>query len=308
MSSPAGQHGDVLQHGLAAVAEARRLDGGDLQTAAQLVDHEGGECLALDVLGDDEQRLARLHHQFEQGQQRLKPGEFLLVDEDVRALELGHHLLGIGDEVRRDIAAVELHALDHFEFDFEAFGLFDGDHALIADLLHRLGDHLADFLFAVRGDRANLGDLLRRLDLLGLSRNVLHDLAYCQIDAALQVHRIHTGCDQLDPFLHNRLSQHCRGGGAIAGDVAGLRCHFAQHLRTHVLELIFEFDLLGDGDFVLGDARRTKALVEDDVAAFGPKRHPDSVGEDIDAVQHLVACVGGKSDVLGSHFGSPKLN
>ena len=242
------------------------------------------------------------------GRNGCKPGEFLLVDEDVRALELGHHLLDIGDEVRRDIAAVELHALDHFELDFEALGFLDGDHAFIADLLHGFGDHLADFLFAVRGDRADLGDLLRRLDLLGLPRNVLHDLAYCQIDAALQVHRIHAGCDQLDPFLNNRLSQHCRGGGAIASDVAGLRRHFAQHLRAHVLELVFELDLLGDRDSVLGDARGAVALVEDDIAAFGPEGHPDSVGEDIDAVQHLVARVGGKSDVLGSHFGSPKLN
>ena len=242
------------------------------------------------------------------GRSACKPGEFLLVDEDVRALELGHHLLGIGDEVGGDIAAVELHALDHFELAFEALRLLDRDHALIADLLHGLGDHLADFLFAVRGDRADLGDLLRRLDLLGLPRNVLHDLGYCQIDAALQVHRIHAGCDQLDPFLHNRLSQHCRGGGAIAGDVAGLRRHFAQHLRAHVLELVLELDLLGDGDAVLGDARRAVALVEDDIAAFGPERHPDSVGEDIDAMQHLVARVGGKFDVLGSHFGSPKLN
>ena len=32
-----GQDRDVLQHGLAAVTEARRLDGGDLEATAQLV-------------------------------------------------------------------------------------------------------------------------------------------------------------------------------------------------------------------------------------------------------------------------------
>src|SRR5690606_9552619 len=36
----AGQDGDVLQHGLAAVAEAGGLDGGDAKAAAQLVDDE----------------------------------------------------------------------------------------------------------------------------------------------------------------------------------------------------------------------------------------------------------------------------
>ena len=64
----AGQDGDVLEHGLAAIAEARRLDGRDLQAAAQLVDDERGQRLAFDVLGDDEQRLARLHDGFEQRQ------------------------------------------------------------------------------------------------------------------------------------------------------------------------------------------------------------------------------------------------
>ena len=41
-----------------------------------------------------------------------------------------------------------------------ALGLLDGDHAFLADLLHRLGEHLADRLVAVGRDRADLGDLL----------------------------------------------------------------------------------------------------------------------------------------------------
>src|SRR6185437_5134673 len=45
----AGQYCDVLQHGLAAIAEARRLDAGDLTAAAELVDRESSERLALDV-------------------------------------------------------------------------------------------------------------------------------------------------------------------------------------------------------------------------------------------------------------------
>ena len=48
------------QHGLAAIAEARRLDGADLQRATQLVDDQGGQRFAFDVLSDDEQRLAAL--------------------------------------------------------------------------------------------------------------------------------------------------------------------------------------------------------------------------------------------------------
>ena len=50
---PLGEDRDVLEHGLAAVAEAGGLDGGDLEDAADLVQDEGGEGVALDVLGDD---------------------------------------------------------------------------------------------------------------------------------------------------------------------------------------------------------------------------------------------------------------
>jgi hypothetical protein len=68
----AGEDGDVLQHGLTAIAETWRLDGSDLQAAAQLVDHKGGKCLTLDVLRDHEQRTTRLHHRLEQRKQRLE--------------------------------------------------------------------------------------------------------------------------------------------------------------------------------------------------------------------------------------------
>ena len=75
---------------------------------------------------------------------------------------LEHHLhaLGVGHEVGRQVAAVELHALDHVERRLHGLVLFHGDDAFLADLLHRLGEDAADGLVAVRRDRADLGDLL----------------------------------------------------------------------------------------------------------------------------------------------------
>ena len=80
------------------------------------------------------------------------------MDEDVGVLELGHHLLGVGDEMRRQIAAVELHPFDDVEFGFGGLRLLNRDHPLVADLLHRVGDHLADRLIAIGRDCADLGD------------------------------------------------------------------------------------------------------------------------------------------------------
>ena len=66
MAGAAGQDRDILQHRLATIAEPGRLDGRDLEAATELVDDQGSERLALHVLGNDHQRLASLHHRFEE--------------------------------------------------------------------------------------------------------------------------------------------------------------------------------------------------------------------------------------------------
>ena len=63
---------DVLEHGLAAIAEARSLDGSHLEATAQLVDDEGGKRLAFDVFSDDEEWLAGLNNGFKQRQHGLQ--------------------------------------------------------------------------------------------------------------------------------------------------------------------------------------------------------------------------------------------
>ena len=80
----AGEDGDVLEHALAAVAEARRLDGDAGEGAAQLVHDERREGLALDVLGDDQQRLAGLDDLLEDREQVPDRADLLVGDEDVR--------------------------------------------------------------------------------------------------------------------------------------------------------------------------------------------------------------------------------
>ena len=178
------------------------------------------------------------------------------MDENVRVLEFGQHFLGVGDEIGREIAAIELHPLDHVELGLSGLGFLDRDDALVADFFHRVGDHLADRLVAVRGDRADLRDLIGGLHLLGAAFDVLDDRTDRNVDAALQIHRVHAGGDQLEAFLHDRGGEHRGGGGAVAGKIVGLGGDLAHHLRAHVLELVFEFDFLRDGDAVLGDARR----------------------------------------------------
>ena len=73
---------------------------------------------------------------------------------------LGHHLLGAGDEIGREVAPVGLASpRRRRELGLGGLGLLDRDHPLVADLLRRVGDDLADRLVAVGRDRADLGDL-----------------------------------------------------------------------------------------------------------------------------------------------------
>ena len=60
------------QHGFAAIAEARGLDGADVERAAELVHDQGREGFAFDVFGDDEQRLASFRDLLEHRQQVLQ--------------------------------------------------------------------------------------------------------------------------------------------------------------------------------------------------------------------------------------------
>ena len=104
-----------------------------------------------------------------------RPENLLLVDENVGVLELGDHLVGVGNEVRREIAAIELHAFDDFEFGVEALAFFDRDDAFVADLLHRLGDLGADFRVPVGRNGADLGDLIVGRHFLGLDLELRDD-------------------------------------------------------------------------------------------------------------------------------------
>jgi hypothetical protein len=69
------------------------LHGRRSERATQLVDDEGGESLALDVLGDDEERAVALHDRVEDRQDVLDVADLLVGDQDVGIVEDGLHPL-----------------------------------------------------------------------------------------------------------------------------------------------------------------------------------------------------------------------
>ncbi len=269
--------------------------------AADLVDHQRRQGLALDVLGDHQERLAGLGDGLEDREQILHRRDLLLVDEQVGILELGFHALGIGYEIGRQIAAVELHALNHFQSGFKPFGFLDRDHALLADFLHRLGNDVADGGVVVGRDRADLGDFAAILGRFGHALEFGNHSLDGPINTPFDRHRVVGGRDHLNAFVVNRTRQNRSGGGAVTGYIRGLGGYLLDHLRAHVFELVFELDLLGHGDAVFGYGRRPKAFIEHHVAALGTECHGYRVSQDVDPFLDLLAGFLAKANNFGWH-------
>ena len=293
---PAGERCNVLQHGLAAIAESRRLYRSNLQGPTQLVDNKSRKGLSLDVLCDDKQRLATLGDLLKQREDVLHGADLPFVDEDTGVLEGNFHAFRIRDEVRREVAAVELHPLHDLELGLKRLRLFDSDDAILADLLHCFRDDVADGVVIVRGDAANLGDhvagdgfgqLIEFApgSVAGLRVDCAANHSDGFLDAAFHRHRIGSGSNGLNAFAINGLSQNGSRGGPVAGDVAGLGGDFTYHLCAHVLEAILQLDLFRYRDAVLGYERRTELLLNHNVAALGAEGHLHGVCHKVDAAE-----------------------
>ena len=276
-----GQHGHVLQHRLAAVAEARGLDRDGGEGAADLVHDERGQRLALDVVGDDEEGLGGLQDLLHQRQQLLDGGDLAPDEQHVGVGEDGLHALGVGDHVRAQVALVELHALGELQADPGGGALLDGDDAVAADLVERLGQGLTDG-GVLRGDGGDVGD---RRGVGDLDRDVVQaglEGGDGRVHPSLQATGRGARGHVAQALVDHGLGEDGRGGGAVAGDVVGLGRGLLRQLGAEVLEAVLELDLAGDGDTVVGDDGRAEGLGQDDVAPLRPEGDLDRVGQGVD--------------------------
>ena len=270
---------------------------------AQLVDHQSGQRFAVDVLGDnDHVLLASLQQLLQGGDQVGNGGNLLVGDDEVGIFDDGFHAVGVGDEVRRGVAAVDLHSLDVLNLVGKSAGLFHGNDAVLANFLHGLGDGLADGVF-MGGKGGNLPDALARLHGLGHALQFGDHATHGGLDATLDGHGVGAGGHVLEAFVDDGLGQHDAGGGAVAGGVVGLGGGFLQKLGAHVLKNVGQLDLLGDGHAVGADLRGSELLVQHDVAAAGAQGNLDRVGQDVDSGAQRLAGVFSVCHLLCGHWG-----
>ncbi len=138
-----------------------------MESATQLVHHQGGQSFALNIFSDDQQRTSSLRHFLEHREQILEARNFLFVDEDVSIFQRCFHALGVSHEVRRKVALIELHTFNDFQRGFDGLRFFNGDGAVLADLVHSVSNDLANGLIPVGRDRRDLSDFGSIGDLLG---------------------------------------------------------------------------------------------------------------------------------------------
>jgi hypothetical protein len=95
------EDGNLLQHTLALIPEARCPNGRNLQRASQLVHDEISisQRLAPNILCDYEQRLATLCDLLKEWKQVLLRTDFLFVNEKLDVLKGNFHALGVSDEM-----------------------------------------------------------------------------------------------------------------------------------------------------------------------------------------------------------------
>ncbi|MNI34806.1 hypothetical protein D3C73_888060 [compost metagenome] len=297
----AGQNGDVLQHGLATVAEAWSLDGRDFNDATHVVHDQSRQGFAFNVFGNDQQWTAGFGNGFQHWQHFADVRDLLVDQQDQRAVQLSDHGLWLVDEVRGQVATVELHAFNNRQFVFQASAFFNGDHAFFTDFFHGFGNDVADGVVGVGGDGAYLSDGLGVSAWLGQVLQLFDDSDGRFVDTALQVHRVHAGSDGFQAFVDDRLSQNGSGGSTVTSVIVGTGGNVFDQLRAHVFEAIFEFDFFGDGNAVLGDGRSAEALLDDHVTAFRAQGRFYCVSQDVDALEHFFTGGIAKQNFFSSH-------
>ena len=282
--APPSEGGEVLEVGHAAVAEAGRPHGGGLHGAVLVVVDDHAQRGAVDLLGQDDQRLGPAHDHLDRAHELLHRRDRLRGHEHVRVVEDGLHPRPVVDQVRRHVAVLDVQALDERDGDAGDGRLLDADDAVLADARERIGHHPADALVLLGRDGGHMGEqAVVAGDRDGHAGELGDDALDGLLDAASQLHRVGALGEHAHAFAHERLGEEGRGRRAVAGEIGGLVGHLADELGAHVLELVGELDLARDRHAVVRDRGHAGQALQHHVAPLGPERDLDGVGQLVDA-------------------------
>ena len=152
----------------------------------------------------------------------------------------------------------------------------------------------------------NLGNMLDLFELVTnsfrLGSDAFYDFSHRFVDTTFQVHRVHARSNSFQTLSDDSLSQYSCSGGTVACSVVRFRGNFFHHLRTHVFELVFQFDFTCNGNTIFGDGRRAEGFVQNYVTAFRAQGHFNCICQYVYAAQHFHTSVVTEFYVFSCHY------
>ena len=297
-----GQGSDILQHCFTTIAEARCFNRSDFHDTAHGVNNQSCQRFAFNIFSDDQQRFACFRYSFQNRQHFADVGDFLVSQQDERAFQFYCASFRLVDEVRRQIATVELHTFNHVQFVLQTGTVFNGDHAFFTDFVHRFSDQFTYGFVGVSGDGTNLSNSFRVGARYGQCFQFFNSSSDSFVDTTFQIHRVHARSNGFQTFSDDGLSQYGCGGGTVTCSVVRFRGNFFHHLRTHVFELVFQFDFTCYGNTIFSDGRCTERFIQNYVTAFWTEGNFHCICQYVYAAQHFHTSVVTEFYVFSCHF------
>ena len=298
----ASQGCDILQHSFTTIAEARSFNRSNFHDATHGVNNQSCQRFAFYIFSDDQQRFACFGNSFQNRQHFADVGDFLVSQQDEWAFQFYCASFRLVDEVRRQVATVELHTFNHVQFVLQTGTVFNGDNAFFTDFVHRFSDQFTYGFVGVSGDGTNLSNRFRVRARYGQRFQFFNCSGNSFVDTTFQVHRVHARSNSFQTFSDDSLSQYGCSGGPVACSVVRFRGNFFHHLRTHIFELVFQFDFTSNGNTIFGDGRCTERFIQNYVTAFRTEGNFHCICQYVYAAQHFHTSVVTEFYVFSCHY------
>ena len=266
----AGQDCDIFEHFFSSVTITWSFYTDYLESTTQFVQNQSRQSFSFDILCDDQQFLTGLYNLLQQRQNLLDIGNLFVCDQDVRIIQDSFHFFHIGCHVCGNIAAVKLHTFYQIQFCFHGLGLFNRDNTIIRNFFHGICYHISDFIITC-GNSCYSCHLMFAVYFAAHSCDSIHSCLCCFFHTFTQDDRVCTCCQIFHTCLDHCLSQNGSSCGTITCYIIGLGSNFFYQLCTHVLECIFQLDLLCNGNTVVCNERSTILFIQNNVSSFRSK-------------------------------------
>merc|ERR1719234_2152528 len=207
--------------------------------------------------------------------------------------------LGAVDEVRRDVAAVKLHALNDVHLIVQSLAVLHSDDALLANLGHCLSNQVANSSVSVGRDSCNLCNFFGGGNRLGQAFQVVADRLHSNHKASPDLNWVGAVGNVVKTLACNCPCQNRGSCCSVASFLVGFVGNILDKFGSDVLKLVLQFDCLGHSNAVLGDFWAAPGRFNYNVPTLGAHSHRNSIGQDIHSFQHFCSHLSSTPDILG---------